>query len=246
MGHRLILKGCVGTAGAIGATALVLVLANPAAAWTRLPDDGGSGTMISVASDDASLCGWSQPADPGDPSSTATPVPEIEYFDGTRVDLRLQSVSATVALGSVTVATGGGWSGSVSVPGAVTSAAYDLVARCVVDHPDLDGVRSFDFDPLPFAVAGIPPHTVVTTPSEVAPPVVVVNQVDVGGTQAARARATARATAGRPSTTAATLPNTGDGTFAVLLAGIGALAMGGFALWWGGRTRPAGRPHPHP
>lgn len=243
MGHRLILKGRCGAAGAIGAAALVLTVAGPAAAWTRSPDGGEAGTTISVGSDDASLCRWSQPADPGEPSSVATE-PEIEYFDGSRVDLRLQGGSATVALGSVTVASGGGWGGSVSIPGSVAAGAYDLVARCVVDHPDLDGVRSFDFDPLPFSVAEIPPPTVVTTPTEVLPPTVVVNQVEVGGAQVARAPGTPRASTGQ--TTAATLPNTGDGTLAVLLAGVGALAMGGLALWWGGRTRPEGRPQPHP
>lgn len=238
MGRRLMLTGGLG--GALAA-ALALAYAAPAAGWSRAPGDALSGTQVTVASDADSLCRWSQPAYVGEPSSlTPAPDNELVYYDGTRVDLRLQGSGLVIGLGSVAVESGGGWSGSLTVPPSVPSGTYDLFARCVVDHPDLDGVRTFDFDPQPFSVHEAPPPTVVTVPTELAPPAVAVQPVaEVAGTQTAR---TLPVTGARQAP-AATLPNTGDGTLAVALAGSSSLAIGGLALWWGGRKRPTAQPH---
>jgi LPXTG-motif cell wall-anchored protein len=57
--------------------------------------------------------------------------------------------------------------------------------------------------------------------------------VQVQGEQITRpATATAPAATGAAT---ATLPKTGDGTLGIALAGLGALFVGGAALWWGAR-----------
>lgn len=226
------------SAGALltGSVLAVLTLAAPAGAadtWSRTPSAGTSGGSIAVASSAASLCQWVQPAEP-DPADPTTG--ELATFDGTTVELRLQQGGNTVGLGSVPVTPGGAWSGSVVVPDATVAVPgeYDLIARCVIDRPDLDGRRTYDFDPLTFSVVDAPPPTTITIPTELVPPISVVNPnpVEVQGAQLGRPAAAAPA-----STTAAgpTLPNTGDGTLGVALSGIGALVLGAGALWWGAR-----------
>jgi LPXTG-motif cell wall-anchored protein len=76
--------------------------------------------------------------------------------------------------------------------------------------------------------------------SSLIPPLVEDNaRVEVGDaatTSRQRARVRARAAA----SSGPTLPLTGDSSFSVLAAGLGALAIGGAAVWWGSRrTAPA-------
>lgn len=225
---------------AIGALP-VAALAVPAAAadtWSRTPGAGTAGGSIAVASSAASLCQWVQPTapDPADPNAS-----ELATFDGTAVELRLQQGGNTVGLGSVAVTPGGAWSGSVVVPDVTVAlpGEYDLIAQCVIDRPDLDGRRTYDFDPLTFSVIDAPPPTTITIPTELVPPITAINSnpVEVQGAQLGRpaANAATGTTAEVP-----TLPDTGDGTLAVALSGIGALLLGAGALWWGARyARPA-------
>lgn len=207
-------------------------------AWTARPSAGPVGAAIAVASGPGDECQWVQPVQPG---ST-----DLVHYDGTRVELRLRG-AAIVALGQVPVGTGGAWSGTVHVPAGAVSGSYELVARCVVDDPALDGVRSYDFDPRAFAVLA-PPTT--TLPVEIPPPVVVTAappsppSTPVPTKQARRRTTRSTAAAATLPNTGPELPNTGNGTLPVALAGLGALAIGGLALWWGGRTRPAPDRHP--
>ncbi len=228
-----------------------------AAGWSRTPGSALAGGSVHVASSPSALCQWLQPADP--PSSTtttsttstaageaSTPAPngpsagepardaaatgDPIIFDGVRVELRLEAAGTAIPLGNVRVTSGGAWSGTVPIPDAtaITPGDYELLARCIVDDPALDGVRSFDFDPLPFTIADAPPPTTVTIPTEIGEPVTV-TKPDVADARLERP-ATNVANQGPP---ARTLPNTGDGTLGVALAGFGSLALGGGALWWG-------------
>ncbi len=244
-------------AAAMSAGALAVALAPHAAAagagWSRSPASGIAGATVRVASTPTALCQWLAPALPAaapptagaaDPAPTGgatdTPVTAPAAvgdpipYDGTRVEFRLDHDGASIPLGHVGVSTGGAWAGAVTVPEAAIAPAggYDLIAHCVVDDPALDGVRSFDFDPLPFVVADAPPPTTVTVPTEIGEPVTITNPTQVQGTQLTRPAGVAKATAAAVPT----LPNTGDGTLAVGLAGFGALLLGGLALWWGARA----------
>ncbi|MEP6625268.1 MAG: LPXTG cell wall anchor domain-containing protein [Acidimicrobiia bacterium] len=246
-------------AAATAASLLSFVALAPHAAavagWSRSPAAGIAGATVRVASSPTALCQWLAPGPPTaepttattvtaatvDPASatadgapTASAVGDPIPYDGSRVELRLDHAGASIPLGHVAVGKGGAWAGSVSVPDTASAPAggYDLIARCVVDDPALDGVRSFDFDPLPFVVADAPPPTTVTIPTEIGEPVTITKPTQVEGTQLARPNTAAKATAAAVPT----LPNTGDGTLAVALAGIGALLLGGLALWWGSRA----------
>ncbi len=153
-------------------------------------------------------------------------------YDGTRVELRIDRDGESIPLGAIDVTFGGAWSGTVTVPGTTIAPAgnYLLMAHCVVDNPALDGIRSFDFDPLPFTVADAPPPTTVTLPTEIGDAISVTNSVQVQGAQLDR-----RATSRRTVATGPTLPKTGDGTLTVALSGFAALILGAAALWWGSR-----------
>ena len=226
-----------------------------ASSWSRNPDSALAGGRVRVASSAETLCQWVQPGTPtapdtspttiADPPTTATSPTtgsgDVTY-DGVRVELRLEPSGGgtAVALGSVEVTSGGAWSGAVTIP-AVEQAPpgnYDLLAHCVVDDARLDGVRSFDFDPLGFTIVEGPPPTTITIPTELIPPITVTNPVQVQGEQISRPAA-ATGSSNSPSANAAaavpTLPNTGDGTLAVALAGLGALLLGAGALWYGNR-----------
>jgi LPXTG-motif cell wall-anchored protein len=73
----------------------------------------------------------------------------------------------------------------------------------------------------------IPPLVEVFRPAEVG---------DAATTSRSRSRSRARVS----SSAGPTLPLTGDSSFSVLAAGLGALAIGGAAIWWGSRrTAPA-------
>ena len=235
--------------------------ATPAAAagagWSRSPSAGIEGATIRVASSPTTLCQWVAPTPPptmptSTTSTSATPDPGAEtpsdtpvttaagdpiVYDGVRVEFRLEHDGLAIPMGRVPVTSGGAWAGSVQVPAPNIAPAgtYDLLAHCVVDDPALDGVRSFDFDPLTFVVTDAPPPTTVTIPTEIGEPVTITNPVQVQGGRLERPVATARA---NPAAAAAvpTLPNTGDGTLTVAIAGFGALLLGGFALWWGTRS----------
>jgi len=226
--------------------------AGAASTWSRNPDSALAGGRVRVASSAETLCQWVQPGEPpapdtspttvADPTTTTTPTDSGDVtYDGVRVELRLEPPGGgtAVALGSVTVTSGGAWSGAVTIPAAETAApgSYDLLAHCVVDDPQLDGVRSFDFDPLSFTIVEGPPPTTITIPTELIPPITVNNPVQVEGEQISRPAATGSSNSPSANATAAvpTLPKTGDGTLAVALAGLAALLLGASALWYANR-----------
>ena len=157
-------------------------------------------------------------------------------YDGVRVELRLERDGVAIPLGNVAGDLGRRvvGVGRRSPPRHIAPAGtYDLLAHCVVDDPALDGVRSFDFDPLTFVVADAPPPTTVTIPTEIGEPATATNPnpVQVQGSELDRP-----AIANQPAAAVPTLPKTGDGTLTVAIAGFGALLLGGLALWWGART----------
>ena len=228
--------------------------AGAASTWSRNPDSSLAGGRVRVASSTETLCQWVQPGAPtapdtspttiADPPTTTSPTTgsgDVTY-DGVRVELRLEPPGGDtdVALGSVEVTSGGAWSGAVTIPTAEQAppGSYDLLAHCVVDDARLDGVRSFDFDPLGFTIVEGPPPITITIPTELIPPITVTNPVQVQGEQISRPAA-APGSSSSPSANAAaavpTLPKTGDGTLAVALAGLGALLLGAGALWYGNR-----------
>jgi LPXTG-motif cell wall-anchored protein len=244
--------------------------AGAAAGWSATPTSALPGTAVRVASDASTLCQWRQPAaEPGPPTTPTgpisvnaadrqagdlgaervpargTPADGEDVFDGSEVELRLEGIGTVVALGAAPVTDGGAWSGAVTLPPTAVAGTYDLLARCVVDDPALDGVRSFDFDPIAFTVVEGPPPTTVTVPTELLPPITAVNP-DVAGERAERPPPPAAAgapTVASSSVPVRTLPNTGDGTLLVALSGIAALALGGLTLWYGTRAaRRAGAP----
>ncbi|MEO6468295.1 MAG: LPXTG cell wall anchor domain-containing protein [Acidimicrobiia bacterium] len=245
------------TAGiAITSVAFALGVFAPHAAaastWSRNPDSSLAGGRVRVASSAETLCQWVQPGEPSapdtspttvadpTPTSTTTASGDVTY-DGVRVELRLEPPGGgtAVALGSVNVTSGGAWSGTVTIPAAEVAppGEYDLLAHCVVDHPQLDGVRSFDFDPLSLTIVEGPPPTTTTIPTELIPPITVTNPVQVEGEQINRPAATPSSSppSAKAATAVPTLPKTGDGTLAVALAGLGALLLGAGALWYGNR-----------
>lgn len=237
-----------GVGAVLGASVLAALAFAPHAGadagWSRTPGSGLPGATVRVASSSTTLCQWLAPAEPvvtvpdaalgpaGTAEISAEAVGDPIIYDGTTVEIRLDAEGITTTLGVVEVTPGGAWSGSVAVPLETATGEYEMLARCIVDHPDLDGVRSFDFDPLTFTVVDAPPPTTITIPTEIDTPATATNPVQVQGTGTARSTV---ASANR-STPVATLPNTGDGTVGVALAGIGALVLGAAALWWG--TRP--------
>lgn len=82
-----------------------------------------------------------------------------------------------------------------------------------------------------------PPTTPVT--SALAPPLVVFRQPAEVGTALTVDRMQVRARAEQPrASTGPELPFTGSPTISILVSGLGALAIGALALWWGSRKRP--------
>jgi LPXTG-motif cell wall-anchored protein len=234
-----------GTYGPLVAAALVLAattLGAPAAGadagWSRVPASGIGGGTVDVASSSSTLCQWIQPANAGDavadPSAAPAAAAEGDVvYDGTEVRVRLSRDGVDVPIGQLTVMTGGAWSGTITLPASDTllPGVYDMIAKCVVDRPELDGVRTYDFDPLEFIVTESPPPTTVEVPTELVPPITAVNPVQVEGVQLTRPTSTPATAA----TAAPTLPKTGDSTIGIALAGLGSLLVGGAALWWGAR-----------
>ena len=243
---------------AIGFTAALLAFgtfaphAAAASTWSRNPDSSLAGGRVRVASSTETLCQWVQPGVPpttdtspttiaGPPTTSTAPTTapngDVTY-DGVRVELRLEPAGggSAVALGRVTVTSGGAWSGSVIIPPTEVAppGTYDLLAHCVVDDARLDGVRSFDFDPLGFTIVEGPPPTTITIPTELIPPITATNPVQVEGEQLSRPPE-AEPSPANVAAAVPTLPKTGDGTLAVALAGIGALLLGAGALWYGNR-----------
>ena len=231
----------------------------PAAAaadgWSRVPASGLGGGTVRVASSATTLCRWTQPAATPDPAApTAPTVPsaadaaapavipaaDAVTYDGTEVRVRLARAGVDVPVGRLPVDPGGAWSGTVTLPDATVlgPGAYELFVQCVVDRPEVDGVQTYDFDPLAFTVIEGPPPTTVEVPTELIPPLTVTNPVQVEGEQITRPAAapTSATTAASP-----TLPNTGDGTLGVTLAGLGALVVGGGGTVVGRAPRPAAR-----
>ena len=231
--------------------------AGASSTWSRNPDSALAGGRVRVASSTATLCQWVQPrvaptpgtspttiADPPAPSTPpttgSTSSGDVAY-DGVRVELRLEPPGGgtAIALGSVKVTSGGAWSGAITIPAAEVAppGTYDLLAHCVVDDARLDGVRSFDFDPLSLTIVEGPPPTTITIPTELIPPITATKPVQVQGEQLNRPAAIQSSSTPPANTAAAvpTLPNTGDGTLAVALAGLGALLLGAGALWYGNR-----------
>ena len=255
---RMVLGSVVSVAMALTATALGAGVAGADSGWSRVPSSGLAGGTVDVASSSTTLCQWIQPANAGATAGTtgadtvttqpvpaagvgaaaAVPADGDVVYDGTEVQVRLSQGGTDVPLGQLPVAEGGAWSGTVTLPAAdvLRPGAYDLFVKCVIDRPELDGVRTYDFDPLGFTVTEGPPPTTVEVPTELVPPLVATNPVQVQGEQITRPAA---ATAPAPAATTATsptLPNTGDGTVGIALAGLGALLVGGAALWWGARS----------
>lgn len=243
--RRVVLGLGIGVAvGGLGASLALTAPAGAAPGWSATPTSSLAGGSVRVASSPTALCQWLQPSDP-DVTAPAEPETPDEparaspgdprVSDGSTVELRLEAPGALVGLGSVDVTAGGAWSGTVTIPDAATAppGAYDLLARCVVDDPALDGVRSFDFDPLPFTIVEGPPPATLEVPTELIPPITVTNPLEVQGTEAVRNPATRRVAAAVP-----TLPNTGDGTLAVALTGLGAVLLGAATLRFGARARP--------
>jgi len=244
---------------AFGAATLGAPIAGAVPGWSREPASGLGGGMVGVASSSASRCRLVQPtattttttttpvpsrpggagADPAPPAAPADPPTSggDTVLDGTEVRVWLAREGVAVSLGTLPVTEGGAWSGRLTLPGpdVLTPGEYQMFVRCVIDRPELAGMRSFDFEPLGFTVVEAPPPTTVVAPPELVPPITAVNPVEVQGEQITRATDPA------PAAAAPTLPNTGDGTLGVALAGIGSLLVGGAALWWGARH---GRRHP--
>jgi LPXTG-motif cell wall-anchored protein len=234
----------------LAATTLGAPAASADTGWSRVPASGIGGGTVDVASSSSTLCQWIQPANAGDaiaapttappaavdgtPAGAATSPAEGDVvYDGTEVRVRLSRNGLDIPIGQLTVMTGGAWSGTITLPASDTlfPGVYDLVAKCVIDRPELDGLRSYDFDPLQFTVVESPPPITVEVPTELVPPITALNPVQVQGAQLTRPTAA-------PSTTAAaapTLPKTGDSTLEIALAGLASLLVGGAALWWGAR-----------
>jgi LPXTG-motif cell wall-anchored protein len=258
-GRRLLSGSAVAVVAACAALTTGVGIAAADAGWSRSPGSGIAGGTVDVASSPSTLCQWIQPTSPddpppssGNPTTSATPDPASAatatpsgdtVYDGTEVRARLVQDRVEVPLTSFAVTPGGAWSGTITLPDTDTlpPGSYDLIVKCVIDRPELDGVRTYDFDPLPFTVnEAPPPTTVVLPPVELVPPITAVNPVQVEGVQVTRPASTPAA---QPAAAAAgpTLPNTGDGTLETALAGFAALAVGAAALWWGarhGRRRP--------
>ncbi|MBK5288292.1 MAG: LPXTG cell wall anchor domain-containing protein [Acidimicrobiia bacterium] len=252
---HIVVAGVALTASVVALIALS-VPAAAAAGWSRTPAAGTAGAAIRVASSPTTLCQWSQPAadaasgSAAEPAGTAGTGPNADAvgapqtFDGTSVEIRLERAGSVTDLATLEVTPGGAWAGSFTVPEPTVVAAgeYDLIARCVIDRTDLDGRRTFDFDPLTFSVVDAPPPTTITIPTELVPPITVINPspLEVEGEQLDR-RAEPAAASASAAADVPTLPKTGDGTLAVAVSGIGALLLGVGALWWGSRyARPAG------
>jgi LPXTG-motif cell wall-anchored protein len=254
--HRRLVTGAL----VVGATVAALTIGTTAAGadtgWSRAPSSGVAGGTVQVASSASTLCQWVQPATVGDPppqpgdpatsSTTAPPAPATRaaaaptdtVYDGTQVRVRLSRDGVDLPLADFPVTEGGAWAGTVTLPETqpVTPGDYQLFVKCVIDRPELDGVRTYDFDPLTFTVVESPPPTTVEGPVELVPPITAVNQVQVQGAQLTRpAAAPATPAVANTAATVPTLPNTGDGTLETALAGLGALLVGGAALWWGAR-----------
>jgi hypothetical protein len=235
----------------------VAAAAGPAAAapgWTARPTAAPAGAEVMLRSDPSSPCEWWMPA--GDDG-------EMVRYDGTVVQVTLRDPGVRL-IGTLPVQPGGGWSGRVRVPATITPGRYGLWVRCVVDHPDLEGRRSYDFDPLAFRVTdpapatttSLPPTTVPPTipppapppapPVDVGPPpATVVAGVPTGPAAAprpaARRPAAPRASAAARPSRPATLPNTGT-DLRLALAGLGAVALGAAAIAAG--SLPDRRPGP--
>jgi LPXTG-motif cell wall-anchored protein len=252
-GRRLVLASLVAAAVTLATTTLGAPAARAAAGWSRSPASGIGGGTVHVASSSDTLCQGTQPAtttttaagtptadaaagaapDPGAAGAAPAAAGGDTVSDGTEVRFWLAQETVAVALGTVPVTEGGAWSGTLTVPSReiLAPGEYQMHARCVVDRPELDGVRTFDFEPLGFTVVEAPPPTTVEAPPELIPPITAVNPVEVRGEQITRPAAPPAAAAAP----AATLPNTGDGTLGIALAGLGSLLVGGAALWWGAR-----------
>jgi LPXTG-motif cell wall-anchored protein len=254
MRRRMVLGSVMGAVMALTATALGAGVAGADSGWSRVPSSGLAGGTVDVASSSSTLCQWIQPADAGgtsaDTASTqpapgtgggsaeAVPSDGDVVYDGTEVQVRLSQGGTDVPLGELPVAIGGAWSGTVTLPtgDALRPGAYDLFVKCVIDRPELDGLRTYDFDPLGFTVTEGPPPTTVEVPTELVPPLVATNPVQVQGEQITRPATTPAPAPAATTATSPTLPNTGDGTVGIALAGFGALLVGGAALWWGARS----------
>lgn len=232
----------------LAATTLGASAASADPGWSRVPASGIGGGTVDVASSSSTLCQWIQPANAGDAAAAPTTAPPAAVdgtpagpattpadgdviYDGTEVRVRLSRDGVDIPIGQLTVMTGGAWSGTITLPASDTlvPGGYHMIAKCVVDRPELDGVRSYDFDPLEFTVIESPPPTTVEVPTELIPPLIAVNPVQVQGAQLTRP------TSATTTTAAPTLPKTGDSTLGIALAGLGSMLVGGAALWWGAR-----------
>jgi LPXTG-motif cell wall-anchored protein len=246
-------------AAALTTGALALALATAAGAdagWSRSTGSGLAGGTVRVASSASTRCRWTVPGDDATTTSSSTststtsapagaPPADDPVVDGTQVTVRLGRPEVAVLLGTLDVGAGGSWSGTVTLPDAVTlpPGEYQMVVRCVVDRPAVGAVHAYDFGAQPFTVTEAPPPTTVTTvttvPVEIGDPLVVTNPVEVQGARLDRDPAASSAPATAP---APRLPDTGGSTLELTLAALGSLLVGGGALWWGARShRPTAR-----
>ena len=259
-GRRVMHASLVVATLALGAAALGAPAAGADTGWSRVPASGLAGGTVQVASSSSTLCQWTQPAGTGAPAAAtptapdpaapaasppegtgttgnadAAPTARDVTYDGTDVLVRLSRDGVDIPLGRLPVLPGGAWSGSLTVPAVDVAppGEYQIFAKCVIDRPELDGIRTYDFDPLGFTVVEAPPPTTVEAPPVLVPPATAENPVEVQGAQITRPTSSAAAPTAANATP--TLPNTGDSTLGIALAGIGSLLVGGAALWWGAR-----------
>jgi hypothetical protein len=199
--------------------------------WTNSPGQGPRGTTIDVSSGPDGGCFWRVPID----------VENFKDFTGTSVQIALRRLQVTIPLGQVAVAADTTWRGAVTIAADVNAppATYELVARCIVDNPELPGVRTFEYDPRRFTITTPPapppptPPPPPTTPPPPATPDPVGTPANRGATPSVQVLgAVADRRTGLTTVTGGTLVATGAPTGALLAAGGLALLLGTLGVGW--------------
>ncbi len=207
--------------------------------WTSSPGQGPRGTVIPFASGADGGCFWRVPID----------VENFKDFTGTAVQIALRRLGVTIPLGEATVASDTTWHGAVTIPADLNAppAVYDLIARCIIDNPDLPGVRSFEYDPRSFTITAPPPPPPPPRPPP-PPPSPAPSTHDpaaLPGTGAPSVQvlgAVVDRRSGLTTVTGGTLAVTGVPNDVLAAVGGLALALGAIAVGWGRADRRARRP----